>query len=182
MTGPALQCPECKHKHPVDDIPRGSRMFRCRECSRSLKVPQTVLAMRGEGQSSGPASGVGPGTSAGVARTGAPTVAIPRAEGPVASAAGHATITEAHEPAGRHAERHGMALPLRAAVWFVALGMGFVLAVVPLYLFGVFTSDHASNVLLEDGFDRIKGLLFLLPLWAAVTATLAHFAIESQSR
>jgi len=166
MTGPALQCPECKHKHPVDDIPRGSRMFRCRECSRSLKVPQTVLAMRGEGQPSEPASGVGPGGALGGVVTGTPT----------------APITEAHEPTRRRARRHGMALPLRAAVWFVALGMGFVLAVVPLYLFGVFTSEHASNVLLEDGFDRIKGLLFLLPLWAAVTATLAHFAIESQSR
>lgn len=175
MTGPALQCPECKHKHPVDDIPRGSLMFRCRECSRSLKVPQTVLAMRGDEQASGPGGAVG-----GVGTGAPPTAAIPRAV--PASADGQATIGEAQEPTTRRAGRHGMALPLRAMVWLVALGMGFVLAVVPLYLFGVFTSEHASNVLLEDGFERVKGLMFLLPLWAGVTATLAHFAIESQSR
>lgn len=171
-------------------------MFRCRECSRVLKVPQTVLEMRGESQPLDSAVG---GAAAGAAvagstgsGTGAATVAVPRVEGATAGmgagvTAGTGADALSAEPATRRAarsgsERRGMMLPLRAAVWLIALMLGFVLAVVPLYLLGLFTSEQASNVLLEEGFDRISGLLLLLPLWAATTATLAHFTIESRSR
>lgn len=157
-------------------------MFRCRECSRVLKVPQTVLAMRGESQPLDPV--IGGATVGAAVGTGAATVAAPRVEGASvttgADALSAAPITR-RQARSRHARR-GMMLPLRAAVWLISLVLGFVLAVVPLYLLGLFTSEQASNVLLEEGFDRISGLLLLLPLWAATTATLAHFTIESRSR
>jgi fumarate reductase subunit D len=72
--------------------------------------------------------------------------------------------------------------PLRALVWLIALPLGWVAAAVPLRAIGWLSVDDALDAFAGSGLGRWVILLVLLPLWAAISASLAHLAIEALTR
>lgn len=180
VAGPALQCPECKHKHPVDEIPGGTRLFRCRTCSRVLKVPAALLAVRGEaGPPAGPGSSGAPGVPD---ASGEPTMAVPASgvEGQRAMRVPGGSTSA--RPSRRVRPQRGPRPAFRAFVWMLALPVGLGLAAGPLVAAGFLDVDRLLDVLSGEGFERAKLPLVLIPSWAAVAATLAHVAIEWRAR
>jgi hypothetical protein len=71
---------------------------------------------------------------------------------------------------------------LRAVVWLVALLVGFVAAAAPLRAIGWLSVDDALDAFAGSGLGRWGILLVLLPLWAGISASLAHLAIEALTR
>jgi hypothetical protein len=67
-------------------------------------------------------------------------------------------------------------------VWVVALPLGLVATVVPLGALGMLHIDQAIDIFAGAGPRRFAILLVVLPLWAAVSATLAHLVLEGLTR
>lgn len=68
---------------------------------------------------------------------------------------------------------------LRAAVWAAAFTLGFVLTAVVLKKIGLLGVNTALDLYAGSGLHRFGVLLILLPLWAVLSATLAHFTLEA---
>jgi hypothetical protein len=71
---------------------------------------------------------------------------------------------------------------VRALVWLLALPLGLVATAVPLRLVGLLEADQVIHIFAGEGLGRFAILALVLPLWAAVSATLAHFVIEGLTR
>jgi hypothetical protein len=72
--------------------------------------------------------------------------------------------------------------PLRALVWVLALLAGLVLAAIPLRAIGWLSVDDVLDAFAGSGLGRWGILLVFLPLWAGISASLAHFALEALTR
>jgi len=72
--------------------------------------------------------------------------------------------------------------PLRALVWAVAFGIGLVVAAFLLRAVGLLGVNTALDVYAGSGLHRFGILLALLPLWALLSATIAHFSLEGLAR
>lgn len=160
----ALQCPDCGHRHPIDDF-AAYRTFRCQECRRLLKVPKS-------------AERPPPKQDA--------TEQLPEADAArkkiPPSQRGDA-ISEQRR-AGRAPAASGPAVPrgIRALIWVVAIPAGLIPVLLVGRLIGVLTVDRAIDLFIGVGFGRFVVPLLVLPLWAALSATLAHLAIEGVAR
>ncbi len=85
---------------------------------------------------------------------------------------------------GRAARPQRAALPrgIRALIWVVAIPVGLIPVLVVGRLIGVLTVDRAIDLFIGVGFGRFVVPLLVLPVWAALSATLAHLAIEGVAR
>lgn len=182
----ALQCPDCGNRHPLDSV-GGGRTFRCHSCRRLLKVPRSL------------GSDVSPN---GTASRGAATDVLDRsaASGPSSSATkvppsqrGGDAVAEQRRAArssrgrdGRAGGRHARSSPLprtaRAALWLVAVPAGLLPVLVVGRLTGLLSLDAGADVFIGAGWQRFVPVLVVLPLWSAVTATIAHLTIEGLGR
>ena len=159
----ALQCPSCGHVHPMTlpEIAGNEATFRCHGCSRLLSAPPMARAAE-------------EAPTAAEAREPSVTVAVP-------------TLGATGDPADGPPEVEvAAARPLpgavRVLVWIVALGVGLAVATLTLRSLGVIDIDQAIDVFAGIGLGRFAVLLVLLPLWALLSGTLAHFTLEALSR
>lgn len=72
--------------------------------------------------------------------------------------------------------------PLRAFVWAAALPVGLVTTVVVLRTLGRLDTGDVVDLFLGTGPGRFAWVAVLVPLWAALSAALAHLSIETLSR
>lgn len=72
--------------------------------------------------------------------------------------------------------------PLRALVWAAALPVGLVTAVVVLRTLGRLDTGDMVDLFLGTGPGRFAWVAVLVPLWAALSAGLAHLSIETLTR
>lgn len=160
----ALQCPDCGHRHPLDDF-AAYRTFRCQECRRLLKVPKS--------------------TERAPARRD-PTAQIPEADGARKKIppSQRGDVIAEQRRAGRTSTPSGPGVGrgLRALIWAVAIPAGLVPVLVVGRVLGVLTVDRAVDLFIGVGFGRFVVPLLVLPVWAALSATLAHLGIEGVAR
>ena len=161
-----LQCPTCSYVHALDDI-GPEPTFRCHGCDRMLSVP--------------PLPGRGPEAETGNDDGGPPTGFWP-ASGP---AEGRPAATSARRaaqlpPAVRPERR--VSRVIRALVWIVAFPVGFLVVALPLRAVGLLDVNRAIDIFAGASLGRFAVLLLMLPLWAAVSATLAHVVLETLAR
>jgi hypothetical protein len=149
----ALQCPDCGRHQPIDQL--SGTTFRCRRCGRLLAAPRRPSPVPDEDDR---------------------TAAAPRVE---------AAPKRLSRPPGRTPATAKPALSpasIRVLIWVAALVVGLVAAAFPLRAIGWLSVDDVLDAFAGDGLGRWGILLVLLPLWAAVSATLAHLAIEALER
>ncbi len=176
----ALECPDCGHRHPLDSV--DGETFRCGECHRMLKVPPRALpeTPAGNGQVAGERTHVmeqaAPPDDPDATR---PVKVPPSQRRGAAGAASREVREERADPVATTASVPRFA---RVLVWMVALPAGFVPVVVVGRLTGLFEVDSAIDVFVGVGPGRFVPLLLMLPTWAALTATIAHFGIEGLGR
>ena len=188
----ALECPACGMRHRLDGLVPEST-FRCERCGQKLLVP--AVASSASGTSSG-----APSTATTVAppprrRAPGPSVAAPGTTASTAAAAATGvTVTlpargEAPPrvpPATRPVRGSGpgrdgptaVAWYWRLVAWIVAIPLGFVLAVLPSYEFGLISKDDVLDVFVGSGVDRYARLALVTAIWAIVTALLVQLLVE----
>jgi hypothetical protein len=119
-------------------------------------------------------AGSGAGATAGRSRASAPA-----GRGRATAAAGVAS------PLGWVATRRsGRPLPaaLRALVWVGAFAVGLLITAFALRKLHVLSVNTALDVYAGTGLRRFGILLVVLPLWAILSATIAHFSLEGLAR
>jgi hypothetical protein len=206
----ALQCPTCGHRQRLDEVAADVATFRCSQCDRLLKVPSSVRpaaapAARAADTGSAPRSRA-PQAAPAAARTtttvepGAPPRSAPptaRPPGPpvaparagdgapgVAATAVHAPPTapeRRREPVVVQGDL-GVHWAIRAIVWAVSLGIGFVVVLLIARSAGYVTFDAATDVIADDGITRYRVPASFALGWALVSALLAHLGIEGLAR
>jgi hypothetical protein len=142
----------------------------------------------------GPAGAAAPG-SAGVAgartaaggSTGGLAGAVPGAGGSTGGLAGAraATAGAAAAPLGWVASRRsGRPVPaaLRASVWAAAFAAGLFVSAYLLRKVGVLDVNTAIDLFAGTGPRRFGILVVMLPLWAVISAAIAHFSLEALAR
>jgi hypothetical protein len=157
---------------PTDDAPPGAG-------TRDARTAR--LAGRGRIR-----AGALTGSSTGASTGDLPTQMVP----PVArgSAAGAATAAGAGRPAPVGwvpARRAGRPMPptgIRVLVWAAAFALGLVITAFVLRKVGILSVNTAIDLYAGTGPGRFGILLVLLPLWAVVSATLAHFSLEGLAK
>jgi|GEM_PF-3591772 len=104
----------------------------------------------------------------------------PLVEGPGAGA-----VADGRAPLGWVAPRRsGRPVPaaVRALVWFLAFSLAFVATVVGLKETGVLSVSTAIGLYAGTGVRRFGVLLVVLPLWALLSAVIAHVTLEALAR
>ncbi|HYH49205.1 MAG TPA: hypothetical protein VEG38_06630 [Acidimicrobiia bacterium] len=71
---------------------------------------------------------------------------------------------------------------IRAAVWFGAFILGLMIAAFVLRKAGLLDVDTVIDLYAGSGPGRFGILLALLPLWAVLSATIAHLSLEALAR
>ena len=177
----ALQCPDCGTRHPLDEVAH-LRTFRCRECRRLLKVPAGVsAAVPSSGERAKDAPPVTP-TDAGeptrVAKANGSKRLPPSQRGDaIARQTGKMEAVAASAPA-----RSPVPRLVRVFIWAVAIPVGILPVVVVGRLLGVLSVNRAVDMFVGVGWGRFVPPLLVLPVWAAISATIAHFSIEGIAR
>jgi hypothetical protein len=132
------------------------------------------------------AAGTGGGWPDGGAATGSGRAAGAAAGGWQAGAAGSATAGPAPgtSPGWVSPRKSGgtVRTPIRALVWAGALGVGFLVTVFVLKKIGVLDVNTALDVYAGSGAHRFGIILVMLPVWALLSATIAHFSLEGLAR
>jgi hypothetical protein len=72
--------------------------------------------------------------------------------------------------------------PIRALVWAVAFVVALLVTAFVLRAAGLLGVNTAIDVYAGSGIRRFGILLVLLPLWAVLSATIAHFSLEGLAR
>ena len=75
-----------------------------------------------------------------------------------------------------------MSRVIRALVWIVAFPVGFLAVALPLRAVGLLDVNRAIDIFAGASIGRFAVLLLMLPLWAAVSATLVHVVLETLAR
>jgi hypothetical protein len=138
-------------------------------------VPQATAGAPGNGTATAGSTAVAPGH---------PGTAAPRpAVG--ATRPGAATRRPDAAPFGWVAPRRsGTPVPpgIRAAVWVAAFWVGLGLAAFILRKMGILDVNRVIDLYAGSGAGRFGILLVLLPMWALLSATIAHFSLEALAR
>jgi hypothetical protein len=71
---------------------------------------------------------------------------------------------------------------IRALAWAVAFGVGLAVTVFVLKEIGVLGVNTAIDIYAGSGVHRFAVLLVMLPVWALLSATIAHFSLEALAR
>jgi hypothetical protein len=71
---------------------------------------------------------------------------------------------------------------VRMIVWVVAMPAGLLPVAVVARITGALSVDAAADIFIGVGWGRFVPVLLILPVWAAVSATLAHLTIEGLGR
>jgi hypothetical protein len=169
-------------RHRLDGL-EPATTFRCERCGQKLLVPSvTTVASPSAARavdagaavmppprrrSDGSGSGTGAAAAAGVA------VTLPASGTPPP-----ATPDVARARSGRPAERPRVRWYWRLLAWIVAVPLGFVIAVVPSYEFGLISKDDVFDAFFGSGTDRYVRLGIVTLIWAVVTAVLVQVFIE----
>ena len=93
--------------------------------------------------------------------------------------------TSAGGPLGWVAPRRsgrGVRTPVRALVWAVAFGVSLLVTAFVLRTVGLLGVNTAIDLYAGSGARRFGILLVLLPVWALLSATIAHFSLEALAR
>jgi hypothetical protein len=119
----------------------------------------------------------GSGVAAGSAGT--TTGRPPRAEAP-----GRAAPARGAAPLGWVARRSATAVskPIRVLVWLLAFGIGLMIAAFVLRKIGLLDVNKVIDLYAGSGVSRFGILLLLLPVWALLSATIAHFSLEGLAK
>jgi hypothetical protein len=175
-------------RHPLGAL-EPDTTFRCERCGQKLLVPSaSAVAAAGSRL---------PGTSPSEGSDPTATVPVPPRRrvpgGPVpngAAAAGVAVTVSANgdavpstadsrqERRSARPDRRRVHWYWRLLAWIVAVPMGFVIAVVPSYEFGVISKDDVLDVFVGSGTDRYVRLGVVTLIWAVVTAILVQLFVE----
>ena len=75
-----------------------------------------------------------------------------------------------------------VAAALRALIWAVAFGVSFGVTAFVLRALGLLSVNTAIDLYAGSGLHRFGVLLLMLPLWAVLSATMAHFSLEALAR
>jgi hypothetical protein len=180
-TGRPAPRPPAPALTPTGDAPAGAG-------TRDARTAR--LAGRGrlrDGASTGPPAGdptqMVPAASAGTPATGA---AFAGSGAGVTVNRGRATAASGvASPLGWVATRRsGRPLPgaLRALVWVGAFAAGLLITAFVLRKLHVLSVNTALDVYAGTGLRRFGILLVVLPLWAILSATIAHFSLEGLAR
>jgi hypothetical protein len=172
-------------RHRLDGLVPEST-FRCERCGQKLLVPATAASASTSSPSSttavappprrgvsGPSVGGSPSAVPIVATSGV-TVTLP-AEGEAPPRVPPSTTpVRGPDPHGPK----GVAWYWRLLAWIVAIPLGFVLAVLPSYEFGLISKDDVLDVFVGSGADRYARLALVTVIWAVVTALLVQIFVE----
>ena len=71
---------------------------------------------------------------------------------------------------------------LRAGVWAAAFFVGLILSAFILRKMGVLDVDRVIDLYAGSGPGRFGILLLLLPMWALLSATIAHLSLETLAK
>jgi len=72
--------------------------------------------------------------------------------------------------------------PIRIAVWSAAFVLGLAVSAIVLRKMGILSVNAVLDLYAGAGLGRFGILLVLLPLWAVMSALIAHFALEGLTR
>ncbi|HEV8625133.1 MAG TPA: hypothetical protein VG034_11805 [Acidimicrobiia bacterium] len=135
------------------------------------------------------------GSSTGAPAGGPPTQMVPpvapagtapaSATAPPGTAAGATARRPAGAPLGWVAPRRSgrpLPTPLRVGVWVAAFVLGLVVSAFVLRKVGVLSVNTAIDLYAGSGLGRFGILLVLLPLWAVLSALIAHFSLEGLAK
>jgi hypothetical protein len=124
--------------------------------------------------------------------TGAPPTHFPPQLPPTAAAAGSAAqaATAAGAPRRTMVGRLELRRPgppvlpagIRAPVWTAAFGVGLVITAFVLRKTGILSVNAVIDLYAGTGLGRFGILLILLPMWAALSATIAHLTLEALAK
>lgn len=197
------------HPAGLPEITRGDTTFRCYGCYRMLSVPEgwsgrpaprqpapgllpTEEAPPGAGtRDARRARLAGRGRAGGIAEssTGSPAVDLPTQMVPSAVPSG-AAAGPATAPGSAKRPSVGWVQPLRAGrpalpsairvpVWAAAFGLGLLITAFVLRKMGILSVNTIIDLYAGSGLGRFGILLVLLPMWAALSATMAHLSLEA---
>jgi hypothetical protein len=121
--------------------------------------------------------------------TGAPPADVPPQLPPTA-AAGAAAATGTGAPRRTMVGRLELRRPgppvlpagVRAPVWAAAFGVGLVITAFVLRKMGILSVNAVIDLYAGTGLGRFGILLILLPMWAALSATIAHLSLEALAK
>ena len=71
---------------------------------------------------------------------------------------------------------------IRVPVWTAAFGVGLVITAFVLRKMGILSVDAVIDLYAGTGPGRFGILLILLPMWAALSATIAHLSLEALAK
>lgn len=159
---PALQCPDCGSRHPLDGVVDRAA-FRCSGCGRTLKVPEQFR--RGNPP---PRASERPSDSTQVA----PSVS-PAPEPPPTTTAYH----RAAPPRSIEVVPKGAPVLVRLGLWIVALPVSLWFTYRIARGLGVLTAKQVEDVFFDQNWGRFWPLARLLPLWALLTALAVQLSV-----
>jgi hypothetical protein len=103
-----------------------------------------------------------------------------------ATAAGGPALAGRRTPAGwvppRRAGRPMLPTGIRLLVWAAAFGLGLVITAFVLRKVGVLSVNTVIDLYAGRGLGRFGILLVLLPVWAVLSALIAHFSLEGLAK
>lgn len=200
------------HPAGLPEIARGDETFRCYGCYRMLSVPEGWdgrSAPRRPAPGLSPTEDAPPGAGTRDARsarlagrgsrgsaltgppTGAPPTDLPTQMVPPTAAAG--TAARGATPGAvrrtpvawrelRRAGRPVLPAGIRVPVWAAAFGVGLMITAFVLRKVGILSVNAIIDLYAGTGLGRFGILLVLLPMWAALSATIAHFSLEALAK
>ena len=71
---------------------------------------------------------------------------------------------------------------IRAPVWAAAFGVGLMISAFVLRKMGILSVNAVIDLYAGTGLGRFGILLILLPMWAALSATIAHLSLEALAK
>jgi hypothetical protein len=82
----------------------------------------------------------------------------------------------------RRAGRPVLPTGIRVPVWAAAFGVGLVITSFVLRKIGILSVNSIIDLYAGTGLGRFGILLILLPMWAALSATIAHLSLEALAK
>ncbi len=163
---PTLQCPECGHREPVDNVSQREQ-FRCGGCGRSLKVPESL---RPGSPSESPVATLDPSES--TARVFASSDNATETNRTIQD--DHGITRVEREAIAAQAYAPSLTIWVRLAVWAVWLPVGLGVTFYAAIKLRWLNEDHLFGTLGKVTWDRFVPIGRLLPIAALFVAVLVH--------
>ena len=82
----------------------------------------------------------------------------------------------------RRAGRPMLPSGIRAVVWTAAFGLGLMVTAFVLRKMGILSVNAVIDLYAGTGLGRFGILVILIPMWASLSATIAHFSLEGLAK